>query len=393
MKRLILILLLGISVLLAFSGCGNTNEEVTNNTSSGNNANTPVSQTSETDSSADNGIARFPEKMFPIKHNGLWGIADEDGNIVIDFMYNDCKDISNGLWLVSNKDGWGFVDAKNQPIIPLTYRVCQAFSDGLCAVFQDSLWGFINEENEVIVPFSYEDCGSFSDGLAAVKKDDFWGFINAKNEVVIDFIYDEVGTTDSGDSSFKEFEHGLMTVSINDARGIIDTTGAYVVPLKKEHSDIDIHEKVFVIDEVIYNHDGKRIAEGDLLDYDDSGIIVTKESRVEIQVNNRDLDWIYTDWQDRCDAFFIDYSGKQLVDYSSYYKKHESKFANERGYYKAIRVGGTPVEINGKKYLRLATGLRTNPDFLITWILTRRNSCMKTGLMHGGYQNMTISSS
>ena len=310
-----------------------------------------TSQEYEVDASSVEGPVKFPEVTFPIKHNGLWGIADETGNIIIDFMYSNCVDVSDGLWSVRDNSVCGVVDSRNKAVIPFLYQDIRVFSDGLCAVKKDSLWGFVDEHNEVVIPFIYDDCDIFSDGLAAVKKEDFWGFINTKNETIIDFLYDEVGSEfKSGDTLARVFKHGYIGVSINGAWGIIDTTGAYTVPLSKEHYHMNIEEKVFINGNYIYNHEGKRIAEGQLLDYDDTGIIIGYESVAEVYVESK-RGWSYRDWIDRYDASFIDYSGNTLVDYSDFYEKYESEFI-DKTYFETIQ-GLQVVTLNEKKYLKL----------------------------------------
>ncbi|MFT5819647.1 MAG: hypothetical protein ACI8ZM_000872 [Crocinitomix sp.] len=173
------------------------------------------------------------------------------------------------------KDGkMGFVDELGNEVIPCKYVGSSSFSEGLASVALASSikgeYGFINRDGEVVIPLSFIQAGtsSFNDGLAratmagktvlidkggnvvfktknrniqgtnyglvsvitkANRKG--WGWVNFKDEFVIDPIYDHA-------INFNKV--GYAVVEKGGLKGMIDTTGRMILPLKYETIYCDI---------------------------------------------------------------------------------------------------------------------------------------------------------
>lgn len=66
--------------------------------------------------------------IIPIKVDGLWGFARDNGEIVIEPQYLDAKSFSNGVAAVKNTLSWGYIDIDNQVVIDFQYSECTSFS-------------------------------------------------------------------------------------------------------------------------------------------------------------------------------------------------------------------------------------------------------------------------
>ena len=174
----------------------------------------------------------------------------------------------NQLSAVYENGKMGFVNKAGEEVIPCKYTGSSMFTEGLASVcLADSrvnAYGFINKKGEEVIPLAFNQSGtsSFKKGLARAKvngrtalidktgKTVFetkkgniqghgfgmvlvitkpnrrgWGWLNFENEFVIDPEYDYA-------MNFNE--DGYAIVEKNDLKGVIDTTGKVVIPLKYE---------------------------------------------------------------------------------------------------------------------------------------------------------------
>lgn len=106
--------------------------------------------------------------------------------------------MENNLTVFQNIDTFkfGFKDKNGRVIIQPIYDQCFNFSEGLAACNFHGKWGFINEFGSVVIPFQYFDVrAKFSSGVVGVKINDLWGFINKSNILIIKckylFIYQD----------------------------------------------------------------------------------------------------------------------------------------------------------------------------------------------------------
>ena len=137
---------------------------------------------------------------------------------VVDFIYTDARDFSEGLAAVKSNDLWGYIAPTGRIAIPFAYKVPEVgsfsegfafvgnyfidtdgktafdgkvfeqaslFSEGVVAIQTGGQGGFIDTGGKFVVPPSYEAAGDFSGGLAPVKKNGLWGFIDTQGRMLI----------------------------------------------------------------------------------------------------------------------------------------------------------------------------------------------------------------
>ena len=68
---------------------------------------------------------------------------------------------------------WGFVDAEGELVIDYTYENAESFGNGLAAVYTDGKWGYIDMDGNLIIAPQFLAATRFSkSGTAAVKMEE-----------------------------------------------------------------------------------------------------------------------------------------------------------------------------------------------------------------------------
>jgi len=119
--------------------------------------------------------------------NGKYGFVDEDWDTVIEPLFDDAENFSEGLAAVCIDDGWGFIDKTGKVIIALEYDDANDFSEGFATVRVGDVltgkWGVVDKKGNLVIPPSFDDVSwdGFQEGLLAIQIGDWetgkWGFI------------------------------------------------------------------------------------------------------------------------------------------------------------------------------------------------------------------------
>jgi hypothetical protein len=120
---------------------------------------------------------QFSEGLATIRMGvrGKFGYMDRTGRVVIPPIYDEAREFSEGLALVSQEGRYGFIDKTGKVVIPLQYFYGSSFSEGLAAVtssgdWQVPGWGYIDREGRVRVALNLDYAAPFSGGLAAIDR-------------------------------------------------------------------------------------------------------------------------------------------------------------------------------------------------------------------------------
>ena len=83
---------------------------------------------------------------------------------------------------------FGVINTLGEVVVELIYDNISEFSEGFAAVKLDGLWGFINNLGDIVIPLQFSFAGSFHEGLAKVTNaEGLTGYINILGEVAIHF--------------------------------------------------------------------------------------------------------------------------------------------------------------------------------------------------------------
>lgn len=116
---------------------------------------------------------------------------------------------------------WGYIDTTGSFVINPLYDDTRDFSNGLAAVNLDGKWGYINHEGKMVISNSYMTCGDFAEGLAVVQDfDKKYHYIDNSGRKKFDCPGDECAS----------FVGEYAVYNVNESFGVIDKNGNSVVP-------------------------------------------------------------------------------------------------------------------------------------------------------------------
>lgn len=206
--------------------------------------------------------------------NGLDGIIDYNGNVILDFKYvipftfhnsniaylrNDDEDFFNeGFADIDNNyisefkycrimynenifrvfsseikygDKCGYIDRKENIIIPFIFEDGYNFHNGIAPVKKSGLWGYINLEGNTLLSCNYTRAREFNNNVGQVWKKRKWGIVNNTGDFIVPMIYERM----------EKFIEGLAAVRLNDKWGFINTRGEVIIDLIYDRADYFNH--------------------------------------------------------------------------------------------------------------------------------------------------------
>ena len=192
------------------------------------------------------------EPLYPIFENGLWGLIDASGNVVLAPKF---EQIGRGgytwipeTWDSANPPGQVLIHmtlTKGTPVtdrvIPVRFRsrfalakrtgeilihgkyqeMAGGFSEGLLMVKSGSRFGYVDEEGELVIPARWEQARIFRGGYAFVMAEGRWGIIDRTGNVVVEPRWDQV-----------EYTREWTPVRQGKDWGVVDLAGKVVIPVQ-----------------------------------------------------------------------------------------------------------------------------------------------------------------
>lgn len=118
-----------------------------------------------------NGFCAGQKRIF-VKEQGSYHIVNQKGKAIGDETFDDAKAFNEEGYAAVCKNGkWGFVDGEGNLVIDYRYEDADSFRNGFAAVRKDNLWGYIDEEGNLVVEPIFDIATSLSQkGTAAVKQ-------------------------------------------------------------------------------------------------------------------------------------------------------------------------------------------------------------------------------
>lgn len=195
-----------------------------------------------------------------------WGFMDRSGRLVVDYIYDNVYDFSEGLAYVMSEDFTGFIDKAGQRVINTTGKY-QPANDGQGCAFRsgracmmlasddgDVKYGFINRQGGVAIPFVYADAHSFSEGVAAVAVEDT--LLQDNSEATYPFRYQFVDTAGAVVLNLRfgtkpgDFSDSLASVTVDGlSYGFINHSGEQVIASTYFTTDVDMTKNMMPFSE------------------------------------------------------------------------------------------------------------------------------------------------
>ena len=144
---------------------------------------------------------------------------------------------------------WELIDEGGRLLIDpgAGYLDVAGFADGRAWVSRDGTneWIAIDRSNTVLISAGFDDVRPFRRGIAVARRGGLWGAVDAEGRVVVAFRYDGFSTALHDGRYIDGFcDSGLAVVSLDGHKGVVDRTGALIVP--PVYSTIVVHPVAFL---------------------------------------------------------------------------------------------------------------------------------------------------
>lgn len=164
---------------------------------------------------------------------GKWGLCDMKGNELSRFIFDCVGNYRDGsAYIGVVRDGkylYGVIDANGKVVVAPKYEaVGDCYSEGMMKVCSLGKWGLIDVSGNEIIPCKYELISDVKNGFVSIAskvgKNNVikWGFADISGKVISECKYDRVG----------EISEGMAAVCIDNLWGYIDSTGKLIVSPK-----------------------------------------------------------------------------------------------------------------------------------------------------------------
>lgn len=130
----------------------------------------------------ENGFCSGQKRVF-VKENGQYYLVDKSGKQIGEETFDDARVFGKDGYAAVCQDGkWGFINTDGEVVIDYFYEDALSFSNGFAAVCQNGMWTYIDTENHLLLKEGFAYATSLSDeGTATVKmmsqEDEEWTLI------------------------------------------------------------------------------------------------------------------------------------------------------------------------------------------------------------------------
>lgn len=122
-----------------------------------------------------------------------WGYINEDGDLEIKNIYDDCRDFIDGIALVNLNGKWGYINKKGKTLIDHQFMEAGSFKNGLALVKDfEGKYFFIDKSGKRKLTLKAEKINEFQHGLSVCMIDKKWGAFDISGSLVIPAEYDKL---------------------------------------------------------------------------------------------------------------------------------------------------------------------------------------------------------
>lgn len=147
-------------------------------------------------------IQYWDNSAYRVRKNGKWGLCDINDNLLTECKYDKIDELSNSRATAVKSHptkGWltvsGYIDDTGRELY--TSKTKQL--DGLYIVQSFGLWGIINDEEETIIPCHYEEILPWAKNLYRIRENGKWGIYNVNDQsFLLKTAFDSIGELNNG---------------------------------------------------------------------------------------------------------------------------------------------------------------------------------------------------
>lgn len=115
-------------------------------------------------------IAEIFDEYIIVEKNGLTGVIDHKGNMIIDFKYSKIVPIKEGRFSAMIKKKYGIIDSQSNTIIPFEFEDIYPLGSDFI-VQKQKLKGLYSKDGKPILQIQFDKIIDFKDGIAKVVKE------------------------------------------------------------------------------------------------------------------------------------------------------------------------------------------------------------------------------
>ena len=121
----------------------------------------------------------FGQERAFVKQGETYQLVNKKGKRIGELEFDDAKCFSDTGYAAVCKDGlWGYIDKDGELLIDYKYEDAQSFHNGFAAVCEDGLWGYIDETGTLVIKPQFEQASAISEKrTAAVLENEEWKLI------------------------------------------------------------------------------------------------------------------------------------------------------------------------------------------------------------------------
>ena len=165
-------------------------------------------------------------KIFAQDSYGKYGVINLSGDTLVPFKYDGFQRvISDGKVFyksISIHEKWEVFDPNGEALTFADYDRVTYINQGYSTVRRNKKWTVLDPEGNEIIPPTYERMGEQNDGLIPFRDKNLWGYLDTNGDVVIEPQYDLAGI----------YSQGLMPVKKGGSYGIINDKNEWVIEPK-----------------------------------------------------------------------------------------------------------------------------------------------------------------
>ncbi len=166
-----------------------------------------------------------------------YGIVNSAGHILLDFLYDDISNYDNlSVFKVVDNHRCGLADRNGKLVTDIVYNEIRYVSAGEIYLYINDTKGMCNIDGRIIVPVEYDDIAYSGNNIAMVKLGSKWSLLDCSKNTLSEVSYDQVYEITAGIQTDNHMIKGYYALK-NGKWGCVDSFGNTVIEFKYEALD------------------------------------------------------------------------------------------------------------------------------------------------------------
>ncbi|AIO19574.1 KWG Leptospira [Candidatus Izimaplasma bacterium HR1] len=144
-------------------------------------------------------IFALPDDFYIVSANNMYGIVDEDQNVIVPLEYDDIFYFGAGIVRLQKDGMFFFYNSETNQYFQSEYTINMYGDNGLAIASNGTKYGYVDTNGEVVIDFQFSSGSLFMDGIAFVSYGTFsQGIINEQGETLLPLIHRQISFLDNG---------------------------------------------------------------------------------------------------------------------------------------------------------------------------------------------------